>query len=186
MELPDQTIKAIKDSFPNQGNTWGHWSNQVNHAFMVQNLNDKWAGFIGHIDDHTITYLRLASDLLQSKTNAKIIAYSDLQELKEKIRNIYDEVIKSEIDDEVKKYLAHYLQKILIEIDEYHLTGALPLLETVEIMTGHAAIDKNYYDFLKDTELGKRILDTLGAMANMVTIAIGIPQLTQTILLLSS
>jgi hypothetical protein len=67
---------------------------------------------------------------------------------------------------------------MIISIDEYRLTGALPLLDAIDTTIGHAALEKNYKSFLTDTELGKRLLDTLSSMANVVTVAVGIPQLT--------
>jgi hypothetical protein len=38
--------------------------------------------------------------------------------------------------------------------------------------------NKEYRNFLKDEELGKRLLDNLSAMANLMTVATGLPQLT--------
>ena len=164
MELPEQTIQALVDGFPNQGNTWSHWAGQVNQGFSAQNLNASWDSFINHIDAHSITYLTLASDLLQSKSNTKLIADEQIGSVRERFQALYEEVLTSEdIPDEIKKYVVRYLRKILIGIDEYHLTGALPLLDAVEVMVGHSAVDKNYHDFLTNNELGKRILDTLAA-----------------------
>lgn len=186
MELPEQTILALQDGFPHQSNTWSHWEKQVNTGFMVQNLNANWDSFINHIDDHSINYLRMSSDLLQAKTTIKNIADEEINSVREKINQIYEETLNSELPDEVKKYLVRYLRKILTGIDEYHLTGALPLLEAVDTMVGHAMVDAGYKSFLQDTELGKKILDTLGAMANVVTVAVGIPQLSQAIVLLAN
>lgn len=185
MELPEQIILALQEGFPNQKNTWSHWSTKVNAGFMQQHLNSNWDSFINHIDDHSITYLALAADLLQSKSNTKTISDDEIKSVRGKISQIYEEILTADLPDEVKKYLIRYLRKILIGIDEYYLTGALPLLDAVDTMLGHAAIDTNYRNFLRDTELGKKILDTLGAMANVVTVAVGIPQLTQTLALLS-
>jgi len=186
MELPEQIILALKDGFPNQGDTWTHWANQVNTAFMVQNINANWDSFINHVDVHTITYLRMAADLLQTKANTKLIADNEIQGVREKINAIYEEILNSELPDEIKKYLIRYLRKIQTGIDEYYLTGAIPLLEAMETMVGHTMVDKDYREFLRDTDLGKKILDTLSSMANVVTVAVGIPQLSQAIALLSN
>lgn len=184
MELPEQAINAIKDGFPNQGNTWSHWEAQVNQAFMVQNLNANWDTFINHIDAHSINYLKLASDLLQSKSNTKTLEGDQLLSVRADIQKVYEDILSSDLSDEIKKYVVRYLRKILIGIDEYQITGAFPLLDSIETLIGHSAIDKSYHSFLTNSELGKRILDTLGAMANLVTVAVGIPQLSQAIVLL--
>lgn len=186
MELPELIIKALVDGYPQQGNTWAHWESQVNAAFMSQNLNDQWATFRNLIDQHTVTYLQLASDLLQARSNTKLIADDALLVTREQLDAVYKEVLESSLPDEVKKYLIRNLRKLILSIDEYKLTGALPLLDAIETTIGHAYFDKEYKDFLRDTALGKRFLDTLGAMANVVTVAVGIPQLSQVIALLSN
>ncbi len=186
MELSRLTITSLQEEFPGQGNMWTHWESQVNAAFMVQNMHANWDSFINNIDDHTITYLRMASSLLQAKANTKLIADADLASVREALNEILVEVLVTDLPDEVKKYVVRNLRKILDSIDEYKLTGALPLLDAVETILGHAAVDKQYKTFLTDTCLGKRLLDTLASMANVVTIAVGLPQLTQAIALLAN
>lgn len=187
MALPEQIIQAMQDEFPSQGDTWSHWESQVNRGFSVQNLDGSWDSFLNNIDGHSITYLRLASDLLNSKSNTKVIADDQIIAVRESIQIIYDEVLNSELlPGEVKKYVIRCLRKILVGIDEYHLTGAIPLLDAIETMVGHSAIDKDYHRFLTDSDLGKRILETLGSMANVVTVAVGIPQLSHAIVLLAA
>lgn len=185
MELPKLTIFALKESFPEQGDTWSHWESQVNTAFMVQNLHGAWGSFNVHIDDHSLRYLKMASSLLQAKTNTKLITEADLNTVRDQLYGIYTEVLESEQPEELKRYLARNLRKILSSIDEYKLTGALPLIDAAETMMGHAAVDKQYKSFLTDTELGKRLLETLGSVANVVTVAVGVPQITQVIALLT-
>lgn len=186
MELPRLTITSLKEEFPQQGDMWTHWESQVNSAFMVQNLHANWDSFINNIDAHTLTYLRMASSLLQAKANTKLIEDADLASVREALTEILVEVITSDLPDEVKRYVVRNLRKIVDSIDEYKLTGALPLLDAVETTLGHAAVDKQYKTFLTDTDLGKRLLDTLASMANVVTVAVGLPQMTQAIALLTN
>lgn len=185
MELPGLAINQIKEMYPEQGDTWSHWSSQVNTGFMSQNLNATWSTFIGNIDTHTITYLRMSASLLEAKSNTNTISDADLQEIITKIKSLCDDIIESDMNDDIKKYLLRYIGKLVIALDEYKITGAISLLESIETTIGHAHIHPQYKSFLTDTELGKRILDTLGSMANVVTVAVGIPQLTQTIALLT-
>jgi hypothetical protein len=186
MELPQITVQALKDSFPNRASTWTHWSSQVNNAFISQNLHGSWDSFINHIDDHSMTYLQMSSDLLHSKSTTKLLGDEELKSIRDELDRLYTETLAASIDEDVKKYLVRYLRKLLVSLDEYRITGALPLLEAVETMVGHAHIDKSYRSFMTDSDLGKRIVDSIGAMANLVTVAVGIPQLTQTIVLLSA
>jgi hypothetical protein len=184
-ELPAQIIQEIEDNFPAHRKNSAHWQSQVNHAFYVQALNGNWGSFIAHIDDHTISYLGLTAELLQTKANTKFIADDQILEVRNKIEALYEEVLAGDIPSEVKIYLTRYLRKILCSIDEYFLTGALPILEATGTLLGHAFVDEKYRSFLCSEELGNRIFECLTSMANVVTVAVGIPQLTQTIALLS-
>jgi hypothetical protein len=187
MELSELIIEEIKENYPKQDrNCWSHWETQVNHAFMNQNLNGQWVTFINHIDQHSITYLHLASDLLQAKSNTKSLTDENLLTISEQLNTIYQEVLESDLSDEVRTYLIKNLRKLILSIDEYKLTGAPPILEAIGTAIGHAHLDEEYKNFLTDTELGKKLLDTLASMANVVTVAVGLPQLTQAIALLTN
>ena len=184
MELPEQTIQIIRKDLPNQKDTYRHWSAQVHKAFSEQNLNSAWQTFRQHIDPHTLTYLRLTADLIQMKSSTSILTGVNIQELKSKIDELLTEVLSSELDSEIKQHIARYLQKILISIDEYRISGALPIIESVEGAFGHAFFDESYRHAMATTEIGAKIVSALSALASAVTVALGAPQLPQAFQLL--
>lgn len=181
MEMPELVIKAVQEVFPNHGNNWGHWSGQVNLGFQQQNLSSDWRSFISAIDDHTITYLKMTSDMLATKANTELVPGASLAAIKADLSLILEEVLESDQPDEVKKYLARSIGKIISSIDEYRLTGALPLLDAIDSSIGHIALDVSYRNFLVDTEIGQRLMDALTAMANVVTVSVGLPPLSAAI-----
>jgi hypothetical protein len=186
MSLPQEIIDRTKELYPNQRPTWNHWSSQVNAGFSAQNLNGQWQTFIQHFDDHTLTYLSMSAELLQAKSTIAHVDLDKLIDLRNDINDLLNDVLGSQIAPEFKKYVVHHLRKILISIDEYSITGAIPILDAVESTIGHAYLDKEYRTFLKNTELGAKIMETLAATANIVTVAVGIPQLAYGLTLLTS
>ena len=50
---------------------------------------------------------------------------------------------------------------------------------------GHALVNKEFRSFLKDDELGLKLFESMTAAANVVTVALGIPAITQAIQLLA-
>lgn len=180
MELPEQIITNIQDYYPNQGNTYKHWSQKVNAAFMQQNLNGQWNDFNKHIDSHTIDYLSMTADLLDVKVSTQLLPESKIEDIREKVDDLIKEAIESDIDTEFKGYITRYLRKIIIAIDEYNISGAIPIAESIESTFGHAFLDKNYHENLSKTEYGKKVITVLGAVASVVTIAVGLPQLPDT------
>ena len=178
MELSEQIITDMQTYFPRQVNSHQHWSSAVNQAFSEMNLNESWKSFISHIDDHTMTYLSMAVDMLDTKENIKNLSLDDLKKVRNKIDKILQDIIKLDIDESFKKDIVKYLRKILTAIDEYSITGIVPIMESIESTLGHAFIDENYKNNLMDTDIGKQVRLTLGLAADMITVSLGLPQLT--------
>ena len=180
MELPEQIITILKKDFPNQTRTYSHWSAQVNAGFFQQNLNDSWDGFSKHIDSHTLNYLRLNADLIQTKSPTNLINQEQLESLREKVSDLLAELIDSDFEPEFKDFLARALQKMVFAIDEYRISGALPVMDAIEGVFGHAFFDEKYRESLSKTELGGKVVNVLSVVASAMTIALGVPQLPQT------
>ena len=171
MELPGEIISSLKECYPEQGNTWSHWESQVNTAFMQQNLNGQWQGFIGQIDDQSINTLRLTSSLLELKSKIKNIPEEDLDKFKSTLLDLMDQVLQSDIDFELKKYLVRSIRRLINSIEEYKLTGAVAICDAIESTVGHAWLSPAFGEFLKTTDLGKKFASTLSVMADAITVA---------------
>jgi len=178
MELPNQIIDEINNYYPNQKKSYTHWNKKVNDAFASQDLNGKWNTFIDYIDEHTINYLTMSVDLLDNKENTKLLTEKEISDIKTKINILIDDIIKLDTDDNFKKYMTRYLRKIIIAIDEYKITGVSPILESLEVTLGHAFVDESYRNNIQKTEFGTKLMTTLTAIASVVTIAVGLPQIS--------
>lgn len=144
MELPEQIKSIISQDFPNSLSSTRHWTNVVTKAFFEQDINGSWSSFYRHIDDHSIQYLQLNAELLQTKSPTKKIDDSEIIELREKVSELLNELIDTEIDPEFKTYMTRCLHKLILTIDEYRISGASPILDTVESVYGHAFVDERY------------------------------------------
>ena len=184
MNLPSDIVDTISKEFPNQQDSYKHWCNQVNNGFMQQNLCGQWETFGKFIDPHTLAYLRLTAELIQSKANTSLLEETTLSNVRDKVDDILKDVIESDFQEDVKTYLTRSLQRILVVTDEYRISGAIPVLDAMEVTLGHAFFDENYKNTLTQTELGRKIIDALAAVASSVTIAVGLPQLPETFQLL--
>ncbi|EAQ65962.1 hypothetical protein MED121_02085 [Marinomonas sp. MED121] len=181
MQLPEQIKSILLQDFPNQTSSTQHWEERVLSAFLNQDINQNWKGFYKYIDDHTIAYLRLNADLLQTKSPTKKIDSSKIIELKKKVSEILEELIDTEIDPEFKIYMIRCLNKLILTIDEYRISGASPILDTVESVYGHAFVDENYRKVLSESEIGSKIITVMSFVADSMTTAIGVPQLSGSI-----
>ncbi|WP_151174267.1 hypothetical protein [Sulfuricurvum kujiense] len=178
MELPNQIISELKEKFPNQSNTYEHWSKQLSHAFLLQNINDKWDTFIKHIDNHSIAYLQLSANLLQSKSIISLIEKEKLNEIREKIDNLYKEIIETDLDEKVKEFLLRAMQKILVSVDEYNISGSIPIMDSIDMVFGHMVVNDEFRNEMNKTPITKTLFERLSDVANIVTVSQGLTELS--------
>jgi hypothetical protein len=181
MELPALIIESLKDNYPNRGNTWAHWEVQVNRAFTTQNLDGHWETFINHIDGTSLTLLRLSSDLIEAKSPQETLSEEGLAGLRLKLTELAEDILASDLDHDLKKYLVRALRRLVNAIDEYQITGGAEILDAVEATIGHAAVSPAYREFMKDNDLGAKFVMTLSLMANAVTVAPALKELASSV-----
>lgn len=178
MSLPHLIVREMTAAFPAQGTTWAHWESQISTAFMVQNLHGEWKTFFSHIDAHSFNYLKLAADLLNTKSGARLVEQEEVSRIRSDVDGVLRDVLASNVSAELKEQVARCLRRVVEALDEYSLTGGVVVLEAAEIALGHATVDSEYRSFLMDTELGRRVLDSISAAANLLTIAQSLPALS--------
>jgi hypothetical protein len=181
MDLPRRTLILVQASFPNQAKTTQLWTGQIESAFMQQSLNGQWGSFAAHISPYCTAHLSLTAELIQTKLGSKLLIDEDLAEALSALSDLISEIDKSSLDGALKVYLTKELAELQHSIRNYKLTGAVPILRHAESMLGHSLLDPAYSNFLTNHALGARLLENLSAMANLLTVATSLPQLTQTL-----
>jgi len=174
--LPHEIFEFVKNEYPNQLSTTTHWSNQVNSAFLMQNYNGEFTTFIAKIDNHSLDSLSLLSDLIAGKTSTKVLPEDSLNSMRVKVQDLIDEMINSDLTKEFKEYLNKALNQILENINSYIITGINPIIDSLDMVLGHAMTDLNYRHELKESGFGKKLIDTFHFVASFTTLAAGITQ----------
>ena len=177
MVLMEEVVGLLQKYYPDHRDMVAYWTSQVNSAFMTQNLQGQWATFMDRVDGHAVNYIRSSASLLQSKIDSQLISDEQLAELRSGLEALINRVLELKIDSELKRYVLLYLHRIISSIDEYKITGAAGILQSMEAMIGHASFDVSYKDFFRDHEVGKAICNWIATAANLVTVAVALPQL---------
>ncbi len=180
MELPREIIFLLQAYSPHQIESSSRWCSPIDNAFTSQQLSGKWESFINHINIYCIDSLGFIADILHSKLNTETAKDEEITNLIDKVKTLISEIENSNLTNELKIYLLRELSVLLQALREYKITGAETVLKQVESMIGHAHRDKQYLDFLRDHEIGQRVLDNLNAVASILTVYLGISQLPQT------
>lgn len=185
MLLIQQSLELLNEEHPELADHPPAWASQVSSAFQAHNMHGDIAGFVGSITAETLSSVLMTAALLDKGSNRKALSAEQLVEMREAIATVLDEVLDStDLETDLKIYVARSLRKILAAIDEYKLTGATPILESIEQAVGHAMVDPKYRNFLTDTQLGQRVFDAFQTASAIVTVATGMPQLTSAVQML--
>lgn len=178
MELPALTVSALKYTYPDEEGTWAYWVNQLQRGFQVQALNQSWSTFIDSIDDHTITYLKMHSRLLQVKSKLKSVDEDVLNTAKKGLAEVLELLLENEdIEREVRVPLSRNIRKLISAIEEYKLTGSIGIFDSIEILVGHSYFDPKYASAIKETSIGEKVTGIVSTLADSMTVALGLPQL---------
>ncbi len=180
MDLPSQALMLLESIDEHDDEAHQYWVKKVSNGFMQQNLNANWDSFINHIDQHSISYLKLCSRLLKAHSNIEGLNNEKLAEIKNQLIELIDEVQQNELDLELKRYLVRSLQRIIASIDEYFISGIVPVMENIESTIGHAIIDQEFRENMRDSEIGNKVWEYLFKVSSIVSMSVGLPELTAT------
>lgn len=169
MNLSDETFNLVNELFPRQARATSTWKSAIDSAFSVQNINGTFESFLQKITITAIDHLTSAADLLELKIPSRLTG-SQISEFISSLNELIEEVLSGEFEDKVKEYLARSLRKIVIALEEYRIGGEVPVITSIESLLGHSAFDGDYRNALNETDIGSRILNMLGGLADAVTV----------------
>ncbi|MGL4766824.1 MAG: hypothetical protein ACRCV6_01880 [Formosimonas sp.] len=186
MNLPEQIIQTLLDLYPNHSNVWSHWESKITNAFEGQAINGQWNSFIQHIDANSLIMLKMTETIIESKLKTKFIDLENISDIRASLDNLLNEVVDSDVSDGLKIFIVRKIRELITCIDEYKLTGLMPVLDAVDSAIGHAVTNSEYNEFLKKQPLGEKLKTILGDITNVVTTASGIASITTEIFKLLS
>ena len=181
MLLPADILRTMHDLYPENVDVTQYWHKKVCHMLVNLNLEDQWVNSIRKIDDNSMTQLKMTAMLLDQKLQRNSLDKESIANTRSIFQDIHDELIDSDIAQELKIFVLRKLRDIIVSIDEYKLTGLMPILDAVDSSIGHCVTNSAYKEFISDTPLGKRLAAALTATADSITIATGLPAIASSI-----
>lgn len=172
-ELPQRILYIRDELITSKRGRSGHWLRKVNTAFAEQTLTSEWSTFIRHIDDVTISELDFLAMVFEGANQEDGLSEEELLSFKQRILDLREEVINSDIDKDVRFAIVELLKKTLEAIELYQLTGAGPIMEAVELSVGKIMFNEKLQEEVKKGKVGKKLSGILGGLANIVTVAQG-------------
>ncbi|CAM2144591.1 conserved protein of unknown function [Pararobbsia alpina] len=178
MGLPREIAVGMTEHYPDETAMLSHWRGQVDSAFVKLHLAAQWNSFSSLIDAHAMNYLSNTAKMLQMVVAYKPADRPKLEEIRESIHALLSDVRNSDLDDALKLTVTRYLANLANSIDEYFITGVMPVLDAVNAACGRVLTDHDYRELLKgQTTIGEKIVEILENTAVVTTVAANLHEL---------
>ena len=181
MLLPEEIGHLIKEHYPEERADQDYWISRVTVALKQQNLDQNWETFRKFIDGHTVSYLRMAAKLLSFTSGNGSLEQEKIAEIRESVSDLLVEVRNSNLSVSAKSFLIRSLQRIVGALDEYAITGELPILDAIETVYGHVVANPTFRAEMQESDISAKLWSTLSIAASFVTVATGVPQIASDI-----
>ena len=178
-KLVEEVNEFIKVTAPNNLEDNNYWTTQVLHFLAQSSLSRSWADSICYIDDHTIKYIKMTAQIIDfnldknQNNHLKNLDPNKIKDINESIKKLYEEVLNSDLNEQLKISVLKYLSRLIQTLEEYWITGSEAVLEAIELTIGHMAVDSKYREFMTKEPLGSSIMQKIGDVIIIMTAAKG-------------
>ena len=145
------------------------------------NLESQWEQVVKVIDEYTLLSLEHCDHDLSKHSRGSSIDDQRLQEIADKVVELMEEVKEDGIDSDLATYIHGRLEQIMEAIDDFPLTGPAGVRHVLEANVGGLYTKVNIFMSKtneKEKSYIKHFIVTLHALAAVINITLGVPQLS--------
>ena len=178
MELPFQIKEEIKRIPQLEHAVYLKWMPDVEAGFSSINLGRNFSEFRNPVTATALYGLEVCSEILSRYSAEKILNPMDLDTLDTDVNSLIDELLKSEIDRDLKSFVLSKLDDVHIAILDYKYAGLKPLRKAVEAVIGSVVFEKDLHAKLGKTKYSRKFWSVMNRTAMIVTVVAGTMQIT--------
>jgi len=173
MSMSLDAVLLMNERFPALKDQTSKWHITFVTALTSQQLNSNIHTFInGYTRKHS-DFLKVMEQMIGISAPAVIDA-SLIGEFRSSIRDLIEETLESQLESKAKHYLIKALQRILSALEDYEITGVVPVIESIELVAGHMFTDSQFKNSMS-SDFGNKVFSVIGAVADSIAIATGAP-----------
>lgn len=173
MQVPSEAAELMNEKFPRLERQTKNWHARLYTAMTKQSLSSEISTFTRYYPSDANDFLKVMDQMLAISAHAEI-DIEIVSEFKSSIEDLITKVLQSNAEQKVQEYLVKSLRKVIVALENYQLTGMVPVLESIEIIAGHVFTDSEFKSAMS-SELGNNIFSVIGAIADSISIATGAP-----------
>ena len=179
-ELPLQITEQVEKYLDNPA-LYLKWRPKVEQMLSRSNLDGQWEHAVNVIDEYTLLSLEHCDYDLSKHNRESSIDDQRLQEIADMVVELMEEVKEDGIDSDLTTYILGRLKEIMEAIDDFSLTGPAGVRHVLEANLGSLCTQVNIFMSKtneKEKSYIKNFFATLYALAAVVNITLGVPQLS--------
>ncbi|MNM73894.1 hypothetical protein D3C76_359440 [compost metagenome] len=173
MGISLDAVLLMNERFPALKDQTSQWHINFVTALTSQQLNSNIQTFINGYSRKHSDFLRVMEQMIGISAPAEIDT-SLIGEFRNSISNLIDETLASQLEPKAKNYLVKALRRILAALEDYQITGVVPVIESIELVAGHMFTDSHFKNSMS-TDFGNKVFSVIGAIADSIAIATGAP-----------
>jgi hypothetical protein len=147
------------------------WRKDLGDAFRQIAFQSHFGQFSARISDSLLTTIRFCAHELEKRVPEKEISREQVDELREAVWKLYDEVLKSDLPPVLFRYALDHLFLIIEALDSHVITGATAIEMALNSVIGSVATQHEVAKKFSETSLGDQFWKTLSRVA--ITLSLG-------------
>lgn len=136
MEMPAHLVLALDREKGINKDLYCRWQTGVQNALSMIDLRQPWSSVVGHISELTLMSLEHCDELLYRSTDEPRYDEAQLQALSAEVTELFEAVVASDMDADLKAFILRHLQAVLQAIQEVRISGFGPVMSAVEQTLG--------------------------------------------------
>lgn len=172
--LVDDTEAQIKSQKDLNHGLYLRWTPLVREVFTNLNFRASVNDVNGRLTPEAMTGLEFCDEILSRSCPERTLDPQKLAEVIQEVKSLIDQVIASELPNDLKEFVLDKLDLLLRALEMYQVAGIGPIATALDTIIGTTArCGGKPYAQSKDTPLGKKFWSLCGKVATMIALADG-------------
>ena len=115
------------------------WRNDLSDAFRAIQFPATFGQFSNRLSDSMLINIRFCANELDKRMPEKDVASEGLTDIRDSAWALYEEILKSDLPSDLVRYLLDCLYLVIEAIDDFEITGAAGLEQSLNAVVGTVA-----------------------------------------------
>ena len=115
------------------------WRNDLSATFRAIQFSTTFGQFSNRLSDSMLNNIRFCAQELDKRMPEKDVAPEGLTDIRDSAWALYEEILKSDLPPDLVRYLLDCLYLVIEAIDDFEITGAAGLEQSLNAVVGTVA-----------------------------------------------